>query len=247
MIEFKSISKTFGRYRALNGIDLQLSEEKTHAILGLSGSGKSTLLRVLLNVVPPDSGEVLWNGESVTAKTSREWALSIGYVPQEGGLFPHLTAARNISLLAKIHGWSDTKIEDRLSELYPLFSLEQAILNRYPAELSGGQRQRVSVLRSLFLNPQLVVLDEPLGALDPITRSELQTELRKIFETLKKTVIIVTHDVGEAAYFGHTITLLNKGTVEQTGSLREFRETPKSDFVTQFMNAQRTLHDLDPQ
>ncbi len=246
MIEFQNISKKFGNFRALNNINLTLKGGKTHTILGLSGSGKSTLLRVLLNTIRPDSGTVLWNGESITTKDHKTWAQNIGYVPQEGGLFPHLTAAKNISLLARIHGMSDEAIEQRMAELYPLFALAPDLLKRFPRELSGGQRQRISILRALFLDPQLIILDEPLGALDPIIRAELQTELRKIFESLNKTVIIVTHDIGEAAYFGHTITLLSKGAIVQTGTIRDLMEKPENEFVTQFINAQRTLHDMDP-
>jgi osmoprotectant transport system ATP-binding protein len=163
----------------------------------------------------------------------------MGYVVQDGGLFPHLTAAGNVSLLARHLGWTRDRIRARLTELGALARLHADALRRYPAELSGGQRQRVGLMRALMLDPVVLLLDEPLGALDPITRADLQADLRAIFRALKKTVVMVTHDLAEAAYFGDEVVLLEQGHIVQRGSMHDLIGRPATPYVERFVQAQR--------
>jgi len=176
----------------------------------------------------------------VTRATAVELRRRMGYVIQDGGLFPHLTAAGNITLMARYLGWSRARVRDRLTELAELTHFPPEGLDRFPVQLSGGQRQRVSLMRALMLDPEVLLLDEPLGALDPMIRSGLQRELKSIFRTLRKTVILVTHDIGEAGFFGDEIVLLREGRAVQRGSLEDLVRTPAEAFVTDFVNAQRT-------
>lgn len=226
-VQLENVTKSFGDKKALDHVTLGIPSARTHVLLGSSGSGKSTIVRILIGVLRADAGQVTINGD-------------IGYVPQDGGLFPHLTARENVVLVAKTLGWSKEKIASRVEELQTLVSLEPSLLARYPRELSGGQRQRVSLMRAAFLDPALLILDEPLGALDPIIRSEVQNELKTIFNSLHKTVLMVTHDIEEARFFGHELTLLREGRIVQTGSFEELRDTPADSFVTRFIQAQRT-------
>ncbi|HEY3245778.1 MAG TPA: ATP-binding cassette domain-containing protein, partial [Phycisphaerae bacterium] len=167
----------------------------------------------------------------------------MGYVVQDGGLFPHLTALGNVTLLARYLGWSRERNIARIDELTELTQFPRDGLGRYPVQLSGGQRQRVSLMRALMLDPQVLLLDEPLAALDPMIRFELQNDLRRIFESLGKTVVLVTHDIAEAAFFGHTIVLLRAGKIVQTaeGGFDQLVQAPADPFVTRFINAQRAL------
>lgn len=225
-VRFEHVSKSFGPKKALDDVTLAIPQQRTHVLLGSSGSGKSTIIRLLIGVLTPDSGRVTING-------------SIGYVPQDGGLFPHLTARENVSLVARTLGWPARKISARVDELTSLVSLDDALLARYPKELSGGQRQRVSLMRAAFLDPSLLILDEPLGALDPIIRFDVQNELKTIFNSLKKTVLMVTHDIDEAKFFGHELTLLSDGRVVQTGPFEDFESRPADPFVTRFIQRSR--------
>jgi osmoprotectant transport system ATP-binding protein len=163
----------------------------------------------------------------------------MGYVIQDGGLFPHLTAAGNVTLLARHLGWGPAKLGERLRELAELTRLSPAQLDRYPAQLSGGQRQRVGLMRALMLEPDLLLMDEPLGALDPMVRAQLQADLKGIFRQLKKTVLLVTHDMGEAAYLGDEIALMREGRIVQRGGFEELLARPAEPFVSEFIRAQR--------
>jgi osmoprotectant transport system ATP-binding protein len=169
----------------------------------------------------------------------------MGYVIQDGGLFPHLTAKSNILLMAHELGWTRTKREARLAELVELTHFPADGLSRYPAQLSGGQKQRVGIMRGLLLDPDVILLDEPLGALDPIIRHNLQTELRGIFQTLGKTVVLVTHDVAEAKYFGDEILLMRRGRIVQRGSFDDLVNHPAEEFVTNFIQSPRGLDDSE--
>jgi len=168
----------------------------------------------------------------------------MGYVIQDGGLFPHLTAGQNVLMMARHLKKPETESKSRLNELCHLTRFPQDGLNRYPVELSGGQRQRVSLMRALMLKPDVLLLDEPLGALDPLVRAGLQTDLKRIFRELGQTVLLVTHDMGEAGYLGDRIVLLNEGRIVQEGSLEDLRDRPSEAFVTEFMSAQRSLVQL---
>jgi osmoprotectant transport system ATP-binding protein len=240
MISVENVSKTYGSHVALRPTTLQFAPGETTVLIGPSGCGKSTLLRLIVGLVPLDTGRVALDGETLAPANAEEWRRRIGYVIQEGGLFPHLTAEGNVTLLARYLRQSDSSIGARLAELANLVGLPTELLARYPADLSGGQRQRVGLMRALMLDPKLLLLDEPLGALDPITRFELQQELKDIFGRLKKTVILVTHDMGEAAYFADTIVLMRNGQVVQQGSLEDLLERPADPYVTSFIRAQRS-------
>jgi osmoprotectant transport system ATP-binding protein len=164
----------------------------------------------------------------------------IGYVIQDGGLFPHLTARQNISLIAKYNGWSDDDIHNRLEKLTHLTKFPIDGLDRFPSELSGGQKQRVSLMRALMLDAEFLLLDEPLGALDPLIRFDLQKDLKEIFGELNKTVIMVTHDLNEAVFFADEIVLIKDGSIIQTGTIDNFIQSPADPFVKRFVNAQRS-------
>jgi osmoprotectant transport system ATP-binding protein len=240
VIAVENISKTYGEATALAATTLEFASHWTTALIGPSGCGKSTLLKIIAGLVKPDSGRVLIAGVELNPGNANDLRHRMGYLTQDGGLFPHLTAERNVTLLARYLKRPHDEIERRTAELTELVRLAPAVLSRYPAELSGGQRQRVALMRALMLNPEIVLLDEPLGALDPITRSELQTELKSIFMQLGKTVVIVTHDMGEAAYFGGEIVLMREGRVVQRGTLRALLDEPAQPYVVDFIRAQRS-------
>ena len=244
MIVLRDVSKRFGDYRALEAVSLTVPSHTTHVLLGGSGSGKSTLLRLVLGLVAPDAGEIALDGVPVGPATCTEIQRRIGYVVQEGALYPHLTAARNVGLPARARGWPAATIEARVDELARIVDFRRPLLGRYPAELSGGQRQRVSLMRALVLDPPVLLLDEPLGALDPITRTELQGELVRMFRELGKTVLLVTHDVREAFVFGATITLLDAGRVVQQGTFDDLARRPAAPLVTEFLRAQAPPPDM---
>jgi osmoprotectant transport system ATP-binding protein len=234
-------SKRYGNIVALDRISLDFSAGTTTALIGSSGSGKSTVLRLLLGLDYPDSGCVKIDGRVLDPSHVLQLRRRVGYVIQEGGLFPHLTVLGNLALLPRHLGLNAEKICQRAEELAAMTHLPHDVLVRYPAELSGGQRQRVALMRGLMANPDALLLDEPLGALDPIVRHELQDELKRIFEQLGKTVIVVTHDLAEAAWFAERLVLLRDGAVVQDGSLRDLRESPTDPFVTRFIEAQRRI------
>jgi osmoprotectant transport system ATP-binding protein len=241
VFDLRGVWKRFGRVQALHGIDLQIEPGHTTVLIGPSGCGKSSLLRVLLGLVAPDEGEARFDGAAITPDRIPALRRRTGYVVQDGGLFPHLTAYGNVVLVARHLGWTVPRIEARVSELLELVRLERAALDRFPLELSGGQRQRVALMRALMLDPDVLLLDEPLGALDPMIRSDLQSDLRDVFARLVKTVVLVTHDLGEAAFFGGTAVLMNDGRVVQSGAIAELVRHPADPFVTRFVHAQRQL------
>ncbi|MEM1043373.1 MAG: ATP-binding cassette domain-containing protein [Bacteroidota bacterium] len=239
MLTLRHVSKAFGSTHALRDVSLTAASGQTTALLGPSGCGKSTLLRLMIGLLRPDSGTVQFEGEAVTPQSAERLRRRMGYVIQDGGLFPHLTARENVTLMARHLGQPSEQIERRLRDLASLVKLPLGALDRYPVQLSGGQRQRVGLVRALFLDPDVLLLDEPLGALDPLIRADLQDDLRAIFRDLGKTVVLVTHDVGEAAYLGDTLVLLRDGEVVQTGSLKDLAERPARPFVERFLRAQR--------
>lgn len=245
MIRIENISKIFGGKTVLSNLSLNFESGQTHVLLGASGSGKTTLLRIIMGVLEAKSGTV-WIGDSkMDPDSQRTLAQKMGYVIQDGGLFPHLTVFENVSLVAKTLKWNSEKIRSRVEALLETVGLEKTLLPLYPRQLSGGQKQRVAVMRAAFLNPEVMLLDEPLGALDPITRERLQIELKSMFSKLAKLVILVTHDISEAAFFGDTITLLYQGKVLQRGKLGTFLEKPEHPYVTEFFQAQKNLMHLD--
>lgn len=237
----QQVTHRHGQAIALDQLDLDIARGRTTALIGPSGAGKSSVLRLLLGLEWPERGQVRFEGVPLQRATLLEQRRRVGYVIQEGGLFPHLSAGENAALLARSLGWPRARIGTRLAELAQLCQLPMELLARFPAELSGGQRQRVGLIRALMLDPPVLLLDEPLGALDPIVRHDLQTQMRELFGQLHKTVVLVTHDVAEAAYLADTLVLMRAGRVLQQGSARDLLEHPVDDFVTRFLTAQRTL------
>ncbi|HEX9812217.1 MAG TPA: ATP-binding cassette domain-containing protein [Burkholderiales bacterium] len=239
MLELAGVSKRYREVQALAPTDLAVARGATTIFVGPSGCGKSTLLRLVAGLIVPDSGSILFEGERLSAATVNRLRVHMGYVIQEGGLFPHMTVRANVTVMARHLRWPVERVAARLRELAELAHLPESLFGRYPLELSGGQRQRVSLMRALMLDPKLLLLDEPLGALDPMIRFELQQELKAIFARLGKTVLMVTHDIAEAAYFGHTIVLLRDGKIVQQGTMAELVEAPADPFVEKFITAQR--------
>lgn len=241
MIELKGISKQYGEAYAVHPLDLTMASRQTTAIIGPSGCGKSTLLRMIAGLIPSTTGEVVIDGQTLTWDTVLKLRRQIGYVIQDGGLFPHLTAGQNVALMAKHVGTAQAEIDARIAELCELTRFPADGLSRYPTELSGGQRQRVSLMRALMLKPSSLLLDEPLGALDPMVRAGLQADLKEIFKQLGQTVVLVTHDMGEAGYLADKVVLLREGSKVQEGTLEDFQVRPTDLFVTHFLTAQRSL------
>jgi osmoprotectant transport system ATP-binding protein len=243
MLELQNISKTFEDRCVLADVNLSVPKGATHALIGSSGSGKTTLLRITLGLIPFDQGYVKINDQALLSFTQVEWADRIGYVPQDGGLFPHISGKNNVALIAKVRGWARARIDARVEELRRVVDLDAEILERFPREMSGGQKQRVAIMRAAMMDPAVMLLDEPMAALDPLIRRTLQRELKSIFQRLGKTVLLVTHDLGEAVYLAEQITMLHEGRVVQTGSFRDLLLSPANTFVSQFINAQRTVPD----
>src|SRR6266705_1377364 len=244
LVQLVDVTKNYVGATALHPTNLSIERGKTTVLIGPSGCGKSTLLRLIIRLVAPDSGTIDFDGSPITPASIDMLRRRIGYVIQEGGLFPHLSARANILLMARHLGKSDEEMHARLLELCELTRFPETLLPRYPLELSGGQRQRVSLMRALMLSPELLLLDEPLGALDPLVRAALQRDLKEIFERLGQTALFVTHDLAEATYFGDEIVLMNEGKIVQKGTITDLRERPTDPFVSEFINAQRGIASL---
>lgn len=238
VIFLKNVSKKFNEHAALELGDLTIEDGKTTVLIGPSGCGKSTLLRLIVGLIAPSTGQIFFDGEESNRQTINVLRKKIGYVIQDGGLFPHLTAKDNVTLFASFLKYPTSLIEQRMASLSDLVQLSRETLKAYPLQLSGGERQRVSLMRALLLDPSYILLDEPLASLDPITRFELQQQLKQIFTHLQKTVILVTHDMREAAYLGDEIILMRTGQMVQKGSFEDLLHQPAESFVTQFIEAQ---------
>ena len=241
LVRLVNVSKRYSDAVALQPTNLEIELGKATVLIGPSGCGKSTLLRLIIRLIEPDSGHIDFGEEPINSNNIDFLRRRIGYVIQEGGLFPHLTARANVLLMARHFGKSDEEMQKRLVELCDLTRFSGNLLPRYPVELSGGQRQRVSLMRALMLAPELLLLDEPLGALDPLVRASLQKDLKEIFAQLKQTVLFVTHDLAEAIYFGDEIILMNESRVLQKGTVADLRDKPANAFVSEFINAQRGI------
>lgn len=239
MLSLENITKRFDNTPVVNGLSLPIAEGDTTVLIGPSGCGKSTILRLVTGLIRADQGRVLFQGRPLERKDMESFRRRIGYVIQDGGLFPHLTARDNVTIMARYLDWLDSTMAERLVELAELVKLNDDILGRYPAELSGGQRRRVSLMRSLMLDPEILLLDEPFTALDPLIRFELQADMKDIFHRLNKTVLFVTHDMNEAAWLGDTIVLMRDGRIVQKGGYRDLADRPVDEFVRRFLRAQR--------
>lgn len=241
MIQLNSVSKNYGGHTALSKTDLIFRSGITTALIGPSGCGKSTILRLIMGLISPSSGSIQIGETLLTSANAQLLRRTIGYVNQDGGLFPHLNAEQNVTFMAKHLAVPKSEFEPRLQELCHLVRFPVDSLSRFPMELSGGQRQRVGLMRALMLEPEILLLDEPMGALDPLIRAALQDDLKSICAQLGKTVVLVTHDMAEAAYLAETIVLLNHGIIVQSGSLHDLKGTPADSFVTEFLHSQRGL------
>jgi osmoprotectant transport system ATP-binding protein len=240
LVQLRGVSKRFGNEQALHDVNLTIERGRATVLIGPSGCGKSTALRLIIGLVQPDAGEILLADRPISTRTMKNVRHHIGYVIQDGGLFPHLSARGNLALQPRLLGKSRAEIDHRILELCELTHFPQNALLRFPLELSGGQRQRVSLMRAFMLSPELLLLDEPFAALDPLVRTRLQNELKSIFRQLHQTAVLVTHDLAEAARLGDHIVLMQEGQIVQTGTFRDLNEMPATKFVSEFINAQRS-------
>ncbi len=243
VFELRGVSKSFGGVPALGPLDLRIDRGVT-VLIGPSGCGKSTLLRLLIGLIEPGTGTVAFEGAPLTRRDILALRRRMGYVIQDGGLFPHLSGRGNISLVPRSLRWPAPRMRQRIEALTDLVRLPAACLDLLPHQMSGGQRQRVALMRALMLDPNVLLLDEPLAALDPMVRRDLQEDLRRIIRAVNKTVVLVTHDIGEAVFFGDTLVLLRSGQIVQRGTWDEFLNAPAEPFVGQFISAQRTAVDM---
>jgi len=241
MVKLENVSKSFGERVIIRPTSLTVGTGERVALIGPSGCGKSTLLRMVVGLIFPDSGTVKVGEDLVTPQSARRVRRKLGYVIQDGGLFPHLTAEDNVTLVARLEGWSRDRAATKVRELAKLARLPEERLTRYPRQLSGGERQRVGIMRALMLDPDVLLLDEPLGALDPLVRARLQEDLREAFETLGKSVLLVTHDMAEAAYLASTVAVVHEGAIVQKGPMRSLVDKPEHPFVKELIGAQRSL------
>jgi osmoprotectant transport system ATP-binding protein len=222
VIEFRDVSYAVSGMQVLGGLNLQVARGETLVLLGRSGSGKTTTLKLINRLLVQESGEILVNGASTAKADVIRLRRGIGYVIQDAGLFPHFTVERNIGLVPKIEGWDQERIRSRVQELLHTVGLPAEIASRYPHQLSGGQRQRVGVARALAADPEILLMDEPFGALDPLTRDELQREFLQLQQRMHKTVVFVTHDLREALRLGSRIALMEAGKLGTVLAPREF-------------------------
>jgi osmoprotectant transport system ATP-binding protein len=246
MIQLENVSKSFGNGKTVvSNVSFEVNKGETMVLLGTSGSGKTTTLRMINRLTDPSSGNIYVNGTSITAQSPEILRRSIGYVLQDNGLFPHYTVAQNIAIVPELARWDKKKTAERTAVLMEKLHLPVSdYLHAYPHQLSGGQQQRVGLARALAADPPVLLMDEPFGALDPVTRASVRKEFRTLDEIHSKTVIIVTHDVQEAFELGTYICLMDKGIVQQVGTPAELLFTPANDFVRSFFDEQRLLLEL---
>ncbi|EKY5643875.1 glycine betaine ABC transporter ATP binding protein YehX [Escherichia coli] len=234
MIEFSHVSKLFGAQKAVNDLNLNFQEGSFSVLIGTSGSGKSTTLKMINRLVEHDSGEIRFAGEEIRSLPVLELRRRMGYAIQSIGLFPHWSVAQNIATVPQLQKWLRARIDDRIDELMALLGLESNLRERYPHQLSGGQQQRVGVARALAADPQVLLMDEPFGALDPVTRGALQQEMTRIHRLLGRTIVLVTHDIDEALRLAEHLVLMDHGEVVQQGNPLTMLTRPANDFVRQF-------------
>lgn len=241
MIHIANLTKVYNGAEVVRSLSFSVAEGETLVLLGTSGCGKTTTLKMINRLVEPTSGSIAVGGVDVRTLKPEVLRRGIGYVIQHGGLFPHYTVAQNIATVPRLLGWEEQRVRQRTAELAEQLHLPpQEFLHKYPHQLSGGQQQRVGLARALAANPPIVLLDEPFGALDPITRASIRREFRHMDELKNKTMVLVTHDVAEACELGDRICLMDKGNVQQLGTPKELLFAPANEFVRAFFNEQRT-------
>ncbi|MFD1450202.1 MULTISPECIES: betaine/proline/choline family ABC transporter ATP-binding protein [Oceanobacillus] len=243
MLEFKEVTKQFegNDYPSVHKLNLKIERGEFVVFIGPSGCGKTTTMKMINRLIEPSSGEILVDGVNVLKQNAVQLRRSIGYVIQQIGLMPHMTVGENISLVGSLLKWNKEKQQKRAKELISLVDLPEEYLNRYPHELSGGQQQRIGVLRALAVNPPLILMDEPFGALDPITRDSLQEEFKKLQREMDKTIVFVTHDMDEAIKLADKIVIMNKGEIVQAGTPDDILRHPANEFVEDFIGKDRLL------
>lgn len=242
MLKLENVSKTYkGGKKAVKNIDLEIAKGEFICFIGPSGCGKTTTMKMINRLIEPSSGKIFIEGENIMKKDPVQLRREIGYVIQQIGLFPHMTIAQNISLVPKLLKWPEEKRKERARELLKLVDMGPEYLERYPHELSGGQQQRIGVLRALAAEPPLILMDEPFGALDPITRDSLQEEFKKLQKTLNKTIVFVTHDMDEAIKLADRIVILKDGEIVQVGTPDDILRNPANEFVEEFIGKERLL------
>jgi osmoprotectant transport system ATP-binding protein len=234
MIKVSQLTKRFGNMTAVGNVSFEVAAGETLILLGTSGCGKTTTLKMLNRLIEPTSGHIEIDGQFITKQAPHELRRKIGYVIQDIGLFPHYTIAENIAIVPTLLRWDKERIRTKTLEILATLRLPPALLNQYPEQLSGGQRQRVGLARALVADPPVVLMDEPLGALDPITRAGIRREFKQLEELKKKTIIMVTHDIQEAFELGDRICLMDKGHIQQIGTANELLRHPANQFVSDF-------------
>lgn len=245
MITVQNISKYYQTQAAVEAVSFEIERGQTLCLIGSSGSGKTTTLKMLNRLIESSSGKITIDGQNIQSINIFQLRRKIGYVIQQGGLFPHMTVADNIGLILRLEKWSAPKIKHRVEELLELVQLPfQEYAHRYPSELSGGQQQRVGISRALALRPPIILMDEPFGALDPMTRTQVQDGFLEIQQKLEITTIMVTHNMAEAFKFGDKIALMNAGKIIQMGPPLALINHPNSDFVSDFVHSQAGLEQL---
>lgn len=246
VIELRDVRKVYRdrqgqEVAAVAGVTLRVEAGETVCLIGPSGCGKTTTMKLINRLVEPTAGEVAVDGKDVRTLDAITLRRQMGYVIQSGGLFPHLTVARNVGLLCRLGGWKRERVRQRVAGLLALVNLPEAEYgHRYPRDLSGGQRQRVGVARALALDPPIVLMDEPFGALDPITRDQVHEEFKQLKARMGKTIVLVTHDMAEAFKLSDRVVLMDRGAIVQVGTEIDFRERPASAFVTDFLKSHLT-------
>jgi osmoprotectant transport system ATP-binding protein len=235
VIEFDAVEKFYAGQRVLGPLSLTIPDGALCVLVGPSGCGKSTTLKMINALIVPDAGKVLVHGKPVDPHAAETLRRGIGYVIQSGGLFPHWRVRDNIATVPRLLRWDEERIAARVNELAQIVEIDRALLDRLPHQLSGGQQQRVGVARALAADPDIILMDEPFGALDPVTRVALQGELARLHRETGKTIVLVTHDMDEALALGTIIVVMNKGEISQSGTPAEILARPRNDFVRDFV------------
>ncbi|MGG5208216.1 ABC transporter ATP-binding protein [Chryseobacterium sp. MIQD13] len=241
MIAVESVSKKFNGKPAVDHISFQAYDQEILVLLGTSGCGKTTTLKMINRLIEADSGNIFIDGKNIRDQKPEELRMGIGFVMQHAGLFPHYTIKQNIAVVPELLKWDRKKTENRTHELLSKLHLSEDVLSRFPNELSGGQQQRVGIARALIANTPVLLMDEPFGALDNITKADIHSEFKSLEELQNKTIILVTHDVQEAFELGHRICLMDKGRIVQAGTPKEMLYHPQNDFVSEFFAENRLL------
>ncbi len=242
LLQLIDVVKSYGGQNAVDHLSLEIKKGELITLIGPSGCGKTTTLKMINRVIEPDSGQIIVNGLDIMKQDPVQLRRGIGYVIQQTGLFPNMTIGENISIVGRLEGWSKSRCNERAAELLSLIDMTPAeYMERYPRELSGGQQQRIGVLRALATEPDIILMDEPFGALDPITREQLQNELINLHERLQKTIVFVTHDMDEALRIADRIVLMRDGKIVQAATPEEMLRNPADDFVASFIGRARMI------